>query len=292
MSFSTTAAALLYRIQNGFSKHAVELVYASHSLWPLPKTVSPPQSQLRILVLDASFNPPTLAHLALANSRPPPHEIDSTTPNNRDYDAKLLVLSVRNADKTLKPGDATYLQRLEMLEIFAQAIKPQEGLEPNIAIAMVDEPTFVGKSKILQTFLKNRLAASSWQRSTQLDFILGFDTLERLVQPRYYGSEQQMMTSLRHFFSPEGDNSSVVCARRASSSYIPADDVDHAIANEFISMGRINFIDIGEDLAKYSSSEVRNNIRQRGLETAEWKKFVPLGIASYIVREGLYRSSL
>ncbi|KAG6862516.1 hypothetical protein C0995_000064 [Termitomyces sp. Mi166 len=279
---STVAAALLHRIQNGLSKHAVELVYISHSLWPVPK-VPPSRNQLRILVLDASFNPPTLAHLALANSLPPLHETNSNTFDNHDYDAKLLLLSVRNADKILKPGDASYLQRLEMLEIFAQNITSKDGLEPNVAIAMIDEPTFVGKSKILQTFIKDRFATLSQRPNyhTQLYFVLGFDTFERLVQPRYYGSEQQMMTSLRHFFSPEGDNSSVVCGRRASSSY-PAESVNLAIANEFISTGRINFVDIGEDLSRYSSSEVRNTIRERGLEAAEWKKFVPSGIVSLI----------
>ncbi|KAG6897158.1 hypothetical protein C0992_003745 [Termitomyces sp. T32_za158] len=297
-SNSPATAALLHRIQNGLSK--VELVYTSHSLWPFPRAPTP-HTQLRVLVLDASFNPPTLAHLALVNSVPPPlpptqqgsHETDLTTSDDHDYDVKLLLLSVRNADKTLKPGDATYLQRLEMLKIFAQDIKQGEGLmsKSNVAIAMIDEPTFVGKSKILQTFFRDRFATSSQNYVAQLNFILGFDTFERLMQPRYYGSEQQMLTSLRQFFSPEGDKSSVVCARRASSSYTQAESVDLAIANEFVSTACISFIDIGEDLARCSSSEVRNAIRQRGLEAAEWKKIVPSGIASYITRAGLYNST-
>ncbi|KAG6910833.1 hypothetical protein DXG01_007148 [Tephrocybe rancida] len=293
---STSAASLLYRIQHGLSRHSVELVHPSHSLWPIPK-VPPPPRQLRVLVLDASFNPPTLAHLALANSPLPSFSQggpDVATSDSHGYDAKLLLLSVRNVDKALKPGDATYLQRLEMLEIFAQDITQNGNSdEPaNVAIAMIDEPTFVGKSKILQAFFKSRFTPGQSDYHTQLNFVLGFDTLERLVQPRYYPSEEQMLVSLRQFFSPEGDNSRVVCARRISATSPSATEVNLALAHEFISSKRIAMIDIGDDLKQYSSSEVRNTIQHLGLEASEWRKFVPGEIASYIVREGLYRANL
>ncbi|KAG6845474.1 hypothetical protein H0H87_008834 [Tephrocybe sp. NHM501043] len=293
---STSAAALLQRIQHGLSKHSVEFVYSSHTLWPLPKTPSLPQ-QLRVLVLDASFNPPTLAHLALVNSPLPRFskpDAKSVVDDGHDYDAKLLLLSVRNADKTLKPGDATYLQRLDMLQIFAQDIIQNDNFPANVAIAMVDEPTFVGKSRLLQAFFKSRFATSphnSKDYDIQLNFIVGFDTLERLVQPRYYGSEEQMSIALRQFLSPEGDNSRVVCARRALSTSPSASGVDFAIASKFISSGRITIIDIDDDVKTYSSSEVRDTIHQLGLEADAWRKFVPQGIASYIEREGLYRST-
>ncbi|KAG6841438.1 hypothetical protein C0991_011108 [Blastosporella zonata] len=291
---SLPAAALLQRIQHGLSKHSLELVYVSHSLWPAPKAPLPP-SQIKVLVLDASFNPPTLAHLALANSPLPQFghsEPNDAAHNSRNYDAKLLLLSVRNADKTLKPGDATYLQRLEMLQIFTQDMASNRDETANVAIAMIDEPTFVGKSRILQTFFKSRFAANPHHFSgfdTQLNFIVGFDTLERLFQPRYYGSEEQMMSSLRQFLSPDGDNSRVVCARRASSTSSAIDVIELASANEFISSGRIAIIDIDDEVKGYSSSDVRNTIRRLGLDAAEWRKFVPLGIASYIVRDDLYR---
>ena len=94
---------------------------------------------LHISVLDASFNPPTLAHLALANSLPP-----QTSPGYPpDFDARLLLLSVRNADKQLKPTDATYEQRIEMLVLLAhdlarssaRSVPDAAPHEANVAVA-------------------------------------------------------------------------------------------------------------------------------------------------------------
>jgi len=297
--FRATATALLHRIQHGLSQPPVELVDVPHNRWPLPNAHSA-QRPLQVLVLDASFNPPTLAHLALANN-PPPSQLKHTfTPPSAaqandatHYDAKLLLLSVRNADKTLRHGDATYAQRLDMMKIFSQDVGHSETTS-NVAIGIIDEPTFVGKSSILQSFFKSRFAETP-EGSTyhvQLNFILGFDTLERLVQPRYYGSREQMLASLRKFFSPasEGDDSRVICAQRGSPSSPEgtAGSTDLSIAEEFISSGRIVMIDIGEDLRSYNSTEVRNTIRRLGLEAMEWRKFVSHGIADYIVQEKLY----
>ncbi|KZT01369.1 uncharacterized protein LAESUDRAFT_731208 [Laetiporus sulphureus 93-53] len=128
---------------------------------------------LRISVLDASFNPPTLAHLALANA-PCPYPIVSASATARDvhdYDAKLLLLSVRNADKHLKPGDAGYIQRLEMMTLLAKDIirarirdDHTSDLDApavphdNVAVAIIDEPTFVGKSRALLQYLRQRVS--------------------------------------------------------------------------------------------------------------------------------------
>ncbi|KAG5638481.1 hypothetical protein H0H81_012413 [Sphagnurus paluster] len=298
--------ALLHRLQNGLSHPPIEIVHLPHSRWPLPK--SPPnRNTLQVMVLDASFNPPTLAHLSLANTLPScsnkKEETETMYTNDiPHYDAKLLLLSVRNADKALKPGDATHMQRLHMMEIFSRHVTHHNNIQhsqelPNLAIAIIDEPTFVGKSSILQTFFKNWFAATPHNPhyDIQLNFMLGFDTLERLIQPRYYGSQEQMLTSLRKFLSPgpEGDNSRVICARRASSSFSAtfghsSESTELALVQEFIASGRISIIDIEEDVRSYSSSEVRDTIRRLGLESREWRKLVPNDVATYIIRENLY----
>ena len=150
---------------------AAALVYTSHERWPLPPTQSLPISPLRISVLDSSFNPPTLAHLALANA---PHPCSPAS----DYDAKLLLLSVRNADKLLQEGDATLSQRVEMMSLLATRIHHSgPGLPPNIAVGLVNEPTFIAKSSTLRGFLDNHLAEltsdASHSISTQLTFLMG-----------------------------------------------------------------------------------------------------------------------
>jgi len=113
-------------------------------------------------------------------------------------------------------------------------------------------------------------------------------TLERLFYPRYYPSQEAMLASLRKFFSPEGDDSRVLCARRISSTTNVEPEQAHEslpLAEEFISSGRVEFIDIGEDERTFSSTAVREGIA-RGEQ--EWKRLVTDGIAGYIVEQGLY----
>lgn len=318
-SFISGASILLNRVTRGVSQ--VELVYTPYDHWPLPSRSSlTARDSLRISVLDSSFNPPTLAHLALAKAPAPLFRSCNNTITNTDagYDARLLLLSVRNVDKSLKPGDATYIQRLEMMYLLAKdmdqpsADSHEEGegeWSSNVAIAIIDEPTFVGKSTALLTFLRNRivLSPSTLQPHPKLAFLLGVDTLERLFSPRYYPSEESMMSSLRHFFCEEG--STVVCAKRHPSSYtsssnelrfpevhnsVPISVPPHAL--EFMDANQITIIDIGKDEQTYSSSEIRNE-RKGSVDTGDgngqshtdrWKRLVSERVAAYIEEHALY----
>lgn len=324
MVFRSSALSLLTRLQHGLS-HA-ELVHVPHPFWPLrPNTAAQSLARpvllqhirpLRISVLDASFNPPTLAHLALINAPRPSSasrdlncegKVDDD--DNRDYDARLLLLSVRNVDKTLKPTDATYVQRLEMMRLLTQHVRPtfptssDAEAHANVAVGIIDEPTFVGKSTRLLDFLSTHLRALSQTHSSlvppsdkipfELSFILGLDTLERLVSPRYYPSEAAMLTSLRHFLSPMEENSIVVCARRKlpSAADPPNEEDKLVVAREFIDTGRVRMIDIGEDESTYSSTAVRTAIKELGLDEESqsvWRRYVPTSVADYIVNEKLY----
>ncbi|KAJ7455208.1 hypothetical protein B0H11DRAFT_2067061 [Mycena galericulata] len=289
MSISRASAiSLLNSVQRGLSP--LELIYVPHEKWPLPRS-RPPVSPLQISILDSSFNPPTLAHLALANAPRPV----SRNETGRDYDAKIYLLSVRNADKSLKATDASYVQRLEMmLRLAKDSAAPGVGQESlhQVAIGIIDEPTFVGKASKLRAFLEQRLSGFGYSPSQpQLTFLLGFDTLERLLAPRYYGSsptdpeaESKMFSSLHKFFSAEHDNARVVCARRASSSATEAETL--AIADRFLSEHRIVLIDIGEVEQTYSSTAVRT---ARLRDDPSWQNLVSLGVKEYITAEELYR---
>ena len=303
-----SAPLLLRRLQQGISVPPVELIYTSHSRWPLPQTVQQhPHRSLRISILDSSFNPPTLAHLALANSPRPSYRDDdeqsSETQDAGGYDAKLLLLSVKNADKSLKAGDATYQQRLEMMLLLSKDVitssKPEHEAA-NVAIAIIDKPTFVGKSSMLLDFLQRRLTTTPLP--LELTFLVGLDTLERLFSPRYYSSETDMMASLRQFLSaaPQGDNSRIVCAKRVLSPAQVAQPIDSpqdisslALAKEFRESDRIAIIDIGNIVNRYSSSAIRSAIGRFGLEqtvdhNGGWKSMVTREIADYIVEQRLY----
>lgn len=301
-----SAPLLLQRLQHGILVPPVELIYTPHSRWPLPHSQTAqqhPNQSLRISILDSSFNPPTLAHLALANSPRPSYRNDNEqNSETRDtgtcgYDAKLLLLSVKNADKSLKAGDATYQQRLEMMLLLSKdVIESQHEAAANVAIAIIDKPTFVGKSSALLDFLQRRLTTPL---PLELTFLVGLDTLERLVSPRYYTSETDMMASLRQFLSaaPQGENSRIVCAKRVSSLAEAAQSFEDipslALAKEFRESDRIVIVDIGNIVNRYSSSAIRSAIGRFGLgqtidQDGGWKSMVTREIADYIVEQRLY----
>lgn len=119
------------KVTSGSSRF--EIVYSTDPAWPLSSATETTVGPLHISVLDSSFNPPTLAHAALASL------------DNASSSARLLLLSIRNSDKTLKPGDASPAQRLEMMALLADELSG----EGPVAVGAIDEPTFVGKSTVV-----------------------------------------------------------------------------------------------------------------------------------------------
>ncbi|KJA19525.1 hypothetical protein HYPSUDRAFT_44298 [Hypholoma sublateritium FD-334 SS-4] len=312
-SIRVATPRLLQRVQQGISKF--ELIYTPHPRWPLPHPSLGPtaaKTPVRISILDSSFNPPTLAHLGLANSLPP----DAASNLDSDYSAKLLLLSVKNADKTLKPGDARYEQRLEMMHLMVRSMEPLRGeavaqLGPeeaaNAAIAIIDEPTFVGKSRVLREGFAKRLADTPAPAiniaDVELTFLVGHDTLARLVSPRYYPSEATMLAALRRFLSADaagGDRSRVVSAQRSSPTGGGgggAVDVVEELpyVREFLDARRITVIDMGDTLRTYSSTTVRRAVGSMGQDdgtAGSWRRLVTADVARYVVEEGLYAPEL
>lgn len=315
-SIRATAPHLLQRVQQGISKF--ELVYTPHRRWPLPHPSigeTATKTPVRISILDSSFNPPTLAHLGLANSLPP----DAAGNPDNDYSAKLLLLSVKNADKTVKPGDARHEQRLEMMHLLAKSMNPLRGaaaalgqLGPeeaaNAAIAIIDEPTFVGKSRVLRAALALRLADTPAPApvitiaDVELTFLVGHDTLARLVSPRYYPSEVAMLAALRKFLSADaagGDRSRVVSAQRnvpsggGDGAAEAVEELPHV--REFLDAGRIAIIAMGDALRTYSSTTVRRAVGSMGQDdgaAGSWRRLVTADVARYVVKEGLYAQEL
>jgi nicotinamide-nucleotide adenylyltransferase len=255
---------------------SVAIVYQSHERWPFHPSHFSQNSPVNIAVLDSSFNPPTSAHRALLNA---------SNPSSSPYDAKLLLLSVRNADKSLNSDDATFVQRLEMMSLLAK-----DTQFPNIAVAIIDQPTFIAKSSILRQFLRNHISHvvsnPNHNISTQLSFLIGFDTLERILSPRYYSSEEEMSRSLRSFLSQDGDDSRLVCARRPN--LLTASDSESltlAAAKEFIDSQRLVLIDIGDTEQPLSSSNIRQQI---AAGVPAWTDATIPSLAQYILNNKLY----
>jgi nicotinamide-nucleotide adenylyltransferase len=264
-------ASALSRLKAGSTQ--VEFIHKPHIRWPHPQpnphsfpgpgpittTISDPG--LPVAVLDSSFNPPTLAHRALA----------LLPVASSPTDARLLLLSVRNADKVPRPGDASPVQRVEMMVRLAH--------EVNAAVGLVDAPAFVHKAEILRAALPV---------GAQLTFVQGIDTLERFLAPRYYGdgSIMAMHAALQRFFAPDGDNSRIICTRRDVELADPqGESAIFEAAGEWVEANRMKIVDIDNELQTFSSSEVRTKVHAKD---SSWRQMVPNGIAEYIEEHNLY----
>lgn len=111
-----------------------------------------------LLCLSASFNPMTVAHAALV------HEgIRLVSPREI-----LLLLATANVDKR---GEGIPLeQRFDLLLRFAEN-------RPRVSVAAVYHGRFVDKLDAIR---------AAYPTATRVVFLLGFDTLIRLFDPKYY----------------------------------------------------------------------------------------------------------
>ncbi|KAG8697613.1 hypothetical protein FRC09_007752 [Ceratobasidium sp. 395] len=222
-----------------------ELVYTTHPSWPQPATSSISTST-KISVLDSSFNPPTLAHSALASSS--------------SANARLLLLSLSNVDKIPKPGDATPAQRLEMMVTLANELSAGEA-QPGVAVGALNEPRFVGKSTLLLEQLSQRFTDTP--PNIELTFQMGWDTIIRVFAPRYYPSPDVMLASFKHFL--ESERSTILCARRppvvlaipTTLSDEESDFLSSPYVAPFYQQGKIKLVDLDPSVSGISSSGVR-----------------------------------
>ncbi|KAJ1970167.1 hypothetical protein IWQ62_000136 [Dispira parvispora] len=197
------------------------------SLFDLPcPTLRPSVSNdqpLRLAVLDSSFNPPTLAHgyllwqglttvfgatntattlgdwwhlqrtdLTQPSTEPVVTFHDSEKPFR--IDQGLLLLSSINADKNLT--GASLLQRLEMMNHLAgditsnrlmtclgsdHQVEGHSWKDKAVNVGITNCAKFVDKLGAIQNY-------NSADRSLQVYFIMGVDTLVRFFNPQYYYS--------------------------------------------------------------------------------------------------------
>jgi nicotinamide-nucleotide adenylyltransferase len=121
-----------------------------------------------LLCLSASFNPLTVAHLRLieeAGRLAPPDEV-------------LLVLARANVDKPVEGFPLA--RRLAILSRFAET-------RSTYSIAAASHGRFVDKARAI---------LPHYPAGTRLVFVVGFDTLLRLFDPKYYDDRDAALASL------------------------------------------------------------------------------------------------
>ncbi|KAI1457940.1 Nucleotidylyl transferase [Annulohypoxylon moriforme] len=177
---------------------------SSSTTSPAPQT--PKALPKRLLVLDSSFNPPTLAHQRMALSAFSEYKTASSDASNdgdnNNTSRVLLLLAINNADKAPKP--AAFPQRLAMMYIFAHDLLSSttaaettdtEGECEGVDIAVTTEPYFHAKS--------GAVALSDFYRGpepVEQVYLTGFDTLIRIFDPKYY-PDNSMARVLDPFFA-------------------------------------------------------------------------------------------
>ena len=173
-------------------------------------------------VLDASFNPLTSAHEALAHY----------AQKSFGFDEQVLLLAKTNVDKDL--FGASLSQRLIMMRSFA-------GSE--LSVAGCSHARFVDKAQALCDALPPK---------TQIYFIVGHDTLIRIFEPRYY---TDMPAELRTLFSL----CHIISANRADQGEDAFNTfVKRPECAPFA--GRVHSLYLPPSFGDISSSEVRNRL--------------------------------
>lgn len=195
---------------------------ASPSKFRVVRTVNATSTQPRTLyILDSSFNPPSVAHLTLATSALKQHALSESAPYRL-----LLLFSTHNADKA--PSPASFVQRMALMAVFAEDLsqhlnKAPSGQHPDLAdisidIGLTKEPYYSDKSAAIKE------TAPPFYSSDPIHIhLVGYDTLIRFCNPKYYPEHDPPLSALRPFFD---------AGHKLRVTQRPADPSD-ASSNEF-----------------------------------------------------------
>ncbi|KAL0085093.1 hypothetical protein J3Q64DRAFT_1745508 [Phycomyces blakesleeanus] len=273
------------------SSHDFFITYSRNlNVWP-----NKANAACNILVLDSSFNPPTLAHRALLT--------ESLASFPKDYfDASIVLFSTRNVDKQLT--GASVLQRAQMMEIMARqfgdttnSINTSTKALENIAVALTPHGRFIDKSIHIQTFFKHQFDANV---TIKLYFIMGFDTITRFLDPVYYPEGRD--TALEPFFR----HSHLICADRPGSGNDNAEVFWSERQKEEEGLGtgtgteavscpyntkKITRIKLENRVSCLSSTLARNKIKQSysTKDTTGLEEILDKDIIQFIYYEDLYK---
>jgi nicotinamide-nucleotide adenylyltransferase len=202
----------------------------------------------RLGAFPSSFNPLTRAHVRMMEQALAEHGLAEV----------MLVVDKANVDKREVCG-ASLAERLWMLRRFAAG-------RPRLSVAASSHGRFVDKAKALQAL---------YTEGTELNFIVGFDTLVRVFDPKYYTDPQAELEELFRL-------SRFIVANRGEASMADVERwLEGPVCRPFVD--RIHLTELDPFHAHISSTEVRARIEQ-GRSFAE---LVPPEIVPLIPKTGL-----
>lgn len=222
------------------------------------RTVNPTTTQPRTLyILDSSFNPPSIAHFTLAKSALKQH-----APSEHGPYRLLLLFSTHNADKA--PSPASFVQRIALMTAFAEDLSRSlndgnssprdEVANISIDIGLTKEPYYSDKSAAI-----SNSRPPCYPSNPIHVHLVGYDTLIRFCNPKYYPKHDPPLSALQPFFNS---------GHKLHVTQRPADPSDKS-SNEF---GTI------EEQEKYLQDLREGQQEQAGFEPA-WGKSIDMAQA-------------
>ncbi|KAJ4357745.1 uncharacterized protein N0V89_002321 [Didymosphaeria variabile] len=185
----STLRSLLPSLQS-----TLETFNASQSKFHIVRTINPSPTQPRTLyILDSSFNPPSRAHLSLATSA-----LRHQKPGEERPTRLLLLFSTHNADKA--PSPASFVQRIALMTVFAQDVlqtlkSDKDVSNVSIDIGLTKEPYYTDKSVAIASEAPEVYASKPIHVH-----LVGYDTLIRFCNPKYYPKYTPPLSALKPFF--------------------------------------------------------------------------------------------
>jgi nicotinate (nicotinamide) nucleotide adenylyltransferase len=227
-----------------------------------------PVSGEKLGVFSASFNPPTVAHVEMVRRAQQTFHLNEI----------LLLVSPKNADKT--HYEATLEERLWMLlQIYGERTEDRGSRIADrfpVSIGVSSHPYFSDMAQAVQ---------SNYPAGTALYFIVGYDTLERILDkdskyyPRYYKTYQTREESLRDLFTV---TQFIVIGRGEYDQDALKKLLERDIASEYLS--KIHYLTLPDPYPSISATEVRNRLKYN----SSIERLVPPEVKSYLEETGLY----
>ncbi|KAK8086579.1 cytidylyltransferase family protein [Apiospora phragmitis] len=276
--------------------------------------IPPKQAPRTLVVLDSSFNPPTLAHQRMALSA----LADLRKQQHAPRDSRvLLLLAINNADKAPKP--AAFPQRLAMMYVFAQdllsaartqrrhlqqaAAAPDSGSSSSIDagteeeedvvdIAVTTEPYFHSKSNAVATseFYGGDAAARKGEE-TEMEqlYLTGFDTLIRIFDAKYYPNDtmRQALDPLWRNWGTAADQRAYLDGLRDGKLEAMGGRREWADKVAMVEGGREEGGKGSEDIVVISSTKVRSVVQREDWQALQ--RLVSEGVSEWVRTQGLYK---
>ena len=205
----------------------------------------------RLGIFPASFNPPTMAHLALVRGAMKEGELDEI----------LVLLDIQAMDK--KPVEAKFDDRLKML-------KGVFGRNQRVSIGLSSHGLFLEKISPLREI---------YPFPVELFFIVGLDTIFRVMDRKYYRNRKRSLDGL---FS----RSRFLVANRGELEQRAFESIFRKQENKRY-LDKVSYFNLPPEFLHLSSTLVRKRIARN--EPVD--PFVPASVLHLIKKKGLYNFS-